>query len=92
MINEETLRAAKAFEEEILETVDVNLKMPKLLVDFLKAVIEFTRLEMTVEEMCCDTIIRNTVELLRANTLDEIFAGFEGAELIKAYKLDKLDC
>ena len=84
--------AAKAFEEEILEIVEVTIKMPKPLFEFLKAVKEFTKTEETVEEICYQQIIETTIDLLRSNTLDEIFSGFKGEELIKAYKLDEHDC
>jgi len=92
MTETEIRDAAKAFEEEILQTVEITLKMPKPLFEFLKAVKEFTKTEETVEEICCQQIVASTIDLLNSNSIDEIFSSFKGRELIKAYKLNKVDC
>jgi len=69
------------------ETVNVTLKMPKPLFEFLKAVTEFAKSEETVEEWCCQQVVNSTIDLLKGNTLDAIFNGFSGEDLIKTYKL-----
>jgi hypothetical protein len=86
--------AAQAFEKKLktLETVDVTLKIPKPLFDFLTAVVSFTKLDTTVEKTLCTITEQGIIEVMRGDNPDVIFNGFEGKQLIKAYKLDEIDC
>jgi len=84
--------AAKAFEERILEIVQVTLKIPKPLHEFCKAVKEFTKAEATVEEIFSDQLTAHMIGVLSSNHLDEVFPELERERLFKAYKLDEIDC
>jgi hypothetical protein len=78
-------------DEENVEMVDVVLKMPKPLVDFLKAVKDFTRAKESWEEMAVDHLVWCLTDFIEGNRIDELFPGFKGVELKKAYGLDKID-
>jgi len=78
--------------EEDVEMVEVVLKIPKPLVEFLKAIKEFTRAEESWEEIAAQHFVWSITDFLGGNTIDELFSGFEGEALKKAYNLDKLDC
>jgi hypothetical protein len=74
------------------ETVDVTLKIPKSLFDFLTAAVSFGKLDTTVEKILCSVTKHNIIDVLKGQRLEETLDGFEGKQLIKAYKLDEIDC
>lgn len=86
--------AAAAFEEKLktLETVDVTLKIPKPLYDFLSAVVSFTKRDTTAEQILVNVAEDNIINVLEGARIEEVLGGFEGKQLIKAYKLDEIDC
>lgn len=76
--------------QEEVEMVEV--KIPKLLWNFLQAIQQFSKTKNTVEQLCCRLIL-NEIECLRGNSINEIFPELQSENLIKAYNLEKvLDC
>ena len=72
------------------ETVEVTVKIPKAIMDFLEAAKQFSKVASTVEEWCYQQIVFGMRDMLKGNSVDEIFPALSGDRLVIAYGLDKV--
>lgn len=73
-----------------IEYVEVTLKIPKPLKEFLEAAHRFSRVDFSFEEWCYKQLIFGVRDSLQGGSIDSLFPDLEGHLLMEAYGLDKV--
>lgn len=72
------------------ETVEVTLKIPKPLKEFLEAAHKFSKTSFSFEEWCYRELVFGMKDGLESGDLDSLFPDMNPKLLIEAYGLDKV--
>ena len=73
-----------------VETVEVTLKIPKPLKEFLEAAHRFSKVKFNFEDWCYKLLIFGIRDSLEGESIDSLFPELAGPLLVEAYGLDKV--
>lgn len=72
------------------DTIEVTIRLPKHLHEFLTAILKLSRNGEAIEEFCARRLISDIVDPLEGSGLSESFDILNGKDILEAYNLDKL--